>query len=162
MQHVHAQRLLEVPEVGFDLPPLTVEFRDVGLEVTLRVEQGRGQRDDARPPAAFSDSEAQLPHGDCFRQSGPRLRGQPRGTLRGLRVFDELIMAAQALEPARGRQATLLQLAGPLRGGVAMWPKIDDLSLMDAKNPENPSRRQQREMDKRAKGAVPHQDVASR
>src|SRR5207302_4106850 len=80
----------------------------------------------------------------------------------GLDVFDELIMLAQTFEPARTRQAALLTLAGALRGRAAMRTKIDDLLLMPAKNPENSTRRQQRQVDKRAKAAVADQDVARR
>ena len=43
-----------------------------------------------------------------------------------------------------------------------MRAKIDDLLLMHAKNPENSTRRQQRQVHKRAKAAVADQDVVER
>src|SRR5256884_3713559 len=69
-------------------------------------------------------------------------------------------MPAQTLEPAGNRQGALFALAGALRGRAAMRPEIDDLLLMDAKNPETPTRREQRQVHEGAKAAVRDQDVA--
>jgi len=67
MQHVHAQGLLQVPEIGFDLPTLAVEFDEVGLRITLAIEERRGQREDPGAAAALGDSDAHLTHRDGFR-----------------------------------------------------------------------------------------------
>jgi len=43
-------------EIGFDLPALAIELRQVGFRITFRIEQCGGQRDDARAASTFGNS----------------------------------------------------------------------------------------------------------
>ena len=89
-QHVHPQRLLEVPEVGLDLPPPPVQVGQCRGRVTLRIQQRGDQRDDAGAAAAAGDGEPQFEREKwCQREKNGRkmvsvhvfsvFGGRPRG-----------------------------------------------------------------------------------
>lgn len=61
-QHVHAHRLLEVPEVGLDAPPGHVQLGDLGGGIGRRVQQRGGQHDVLGAVAMALDLEADHPH----------------------------------------------------------------------------------------------------
>src|ERR1700747_2188683 len=126
-----------MPEVGFNPPTLAVEFCQGSFPITVTIKQCRGQRDDAGAAAALGDLETQLTHRDRFRQSRVRFLRKPDRPLLGFDILDELIVASQALQPARSRQAALLLLTRAFRGRAAIRTKVNDLLLMHAENPEN-------------------------
>src|SRR5262245_21368353 len=98
-------------EVGFDVPALAVEGRDVGRRITFWIEQRGGDRDNARATATRDDRVTQLAYGEAIRQGRVGFGREPVGARFGLDVFDQLVVASQTLEPARGWQSLLAPLA---------------------------------------------------
>ncbi len=60
-QHVHAERLFEVPQVRLDLPAIQIEFGQFGGRVALCIQQRRQEGHLANPKPRLTDALAQLP-----------------------------------------------------------------------------------------------------
>jgi hypothetical protein len=71
-QHIHVQRLLQVPQVRFDLPPLAIQFRQLDGRITNWIQERRDERDLARATARSSELIMQLSDHDRLGQRGSK------------------------------------------------------------------------------------------
>ena len=66
MDHVHAERLLDGPDIQFRVPSLMVEIGDVGMRVLALVQQGGGHDDLTAAATAFVHRVTDFADGECF------------------------------------------------------------------------------------------------
>jgi hypothetical protein len=159
MQDIHLHGLLEMTEIGFDLPALTVKIGQGLGGILLRVEERCNQRDFPGSTAALLDSVAPFPKGQRSRQGGKLFRGHPRGTVCVFEILDHLVPYTQMPQPTgAGQTFAVWSAPRPVTGTAG--PKIDNQLLMGAEHAMQFTAEQQSKMNVGAEPAIADQDVA--
>ena len=70
MQHIQAHRLLEVPQIGFDLPAHMVQFGQCVRRIEVDLQEGGHQRHGLGPKAGVGHAGAQFAHTEPCRERG--------------------------------------------------------------------------------------------
>ena len=111
VQHIQAHRLLEVPQIGLDLPAHMVQFGQGVRWIQVDLQEGGDQRHRLRPKAGLGHAVAQFAHAEHRRERGKQLGRHPgrwvHGQAHGFHPLDELVGDTQLAEPAGAGQPLL-------------------------------------------------------